>query len=156
MKQHIAALILLLALTAASSAQQPQQAITKENARTAIATFRQEPLSERGREAASIILRFAKESPDVAVAFSPLAMPWLNSKPSPNHSDALLAAYMTGTIRSQLDKGVAMNDPVAGAEQVIETYQFLQKTDPSFHVPGVEKLVELKASGKLKEFVGVK
>ena len=105
---------------------------------------------------ASVILRFAEESPDVEVEISPQALPWLNVKPSPEHSAILLTAYMAGTIRSQLERGVTKNDSLAGAEQVIETYQQLKKIEPGLRIAEVKTLIDVKHRGKLKEYLEAK
>lgn len=144
------------ALAADPPAQPAPQTITKEIARKAIVLFRQEPVSERGKGAASLLIHFARESPDVEVTMSSSALPWLVTKRPSEYSSTLLVAYIAGSVRSQLDSGATKNDPVAGAEQVIETYHLLQKTDPTFKMEEVEKLIELKTSGKLKEHIEAK
>ena len=53
----------------------------------------------------------------------------------------------------QRDDAVVQHDPVAGAGQVIETYQLIRTTDLSFRMPEVDKLVDLQTQGKLKEYV---
>jgi hypothetical protein len=140
--------VLLLGIWAASTlaadppAQPAPQTITKDIVRKAIAVFRQEPASENGKAAASTILHFAQESPDVEVTMSHTALPWLSVRPVPKYSNTLLAAYIAGSVRSQLDSGANKNDPVAGAEQVIETYLLLKKAEPDFLIAEVEKLID--------------
>ena len=156
MKHCLAALALFPAVAVAAPAQPLKPPVTKDMARKAIALFREEPASEAGRGAASIILRFAEESPDVEVVIAPPFLPWFADKPAMKHGDTLMAAYLAGTILSQLDSGAAKFDPVAGAEQVIETYEKLKKAKPDLRIPSVETLIELKAQGKLKEHLSFK
>jgi hypothetical protein len=156
MRLYLAALALFLSLLVGAPAQSPKSPITKDNVRQAIALFREDPTSERGRGAASIIVHFAEESADVEVVISPSVLPWLGSKPTPKYSDTLLAAYLAGTVRSQLESGVTKSDPVAGVEQVIETYLKLKKTEPNLRVPVVETFIQLKTQGKLKEHLETK
>jgi hypothetical protein len=140
-------------LAADPPARPAPQGVSKDAARQAIAIFRQEPVSDRGREAAATIFRFAQGSPDVEVVKSKNALPWLATRALTKYNSVLLTAYIAGSVLSQLDSGLTRNDPVAGAVQVIETYQLIQKTDPTFRMPEVEKLVDLQTQGKLKEYV---
>jgi hypothetical protein len=152
MKRSLAiVLALVIALAAGAPAEEPKEIITKDMIRKVIAIFREEPGSERGRGAASLIVRFAEESPEVEVSVSPAVLPWMKANPAPKYGDILLAAFMAGTIRSELDRGVVKSDAVAGTEQVIETYQKLKKTNPTLRIPEVETFIQLQAQGKLKE-----
>ena len=137
----------------AAAAQPAKPAVTKEAVQKAIAIFRQEPTSERGFMAEAIIMRFADKSPDTEVRISREFVPWIAQKPYPKHINELVIAYMAGTIRSQLEHGRHKNDAVAGAEQVVETYQQIRKVDPGFHDAYAEKLTTLKANGKLKDYI---
>lgn len=156
MKHWIIALIILLGHPIASPGQQSKQPISKDAVLKAIALFREEPASEQGRGAASIILRYGQESAVVEVVISPKFLPWLGAKPTPKHSDTLMAAYLAGTTRAQLESGRTKNDAVAGTEQVIETYQKLKISDPSLRIPDVEKFIQLKAQGKLAGYLNAK
>jgi hypothetical protein len=147
----IIALLFVVATSLLSRADEPKEAVTKDVALKAIATFREEPMSERATVAAAILVRFARESPDVAVTASPALIPWMEAKPLPKESSILLTAYIAGSVRAQLESGHMKNDAVAGEEQVIETYQKLQQTTPTLHIDSVEKLVDLQKQGKLKE-----
>ena len=127
--------------------------VTKHGVHNAIAVFRAQPTTQFGRVAAAMIFRFAETSPDTEVVISTKFTPWTAHKPYPKHTDELAIAYLAGTIRSQLEHGTHKNDPVAGAEQIIETYQQLRKAEPSFRDAYCEKLIELKAKGKLKPYI---
>ena len=150
--KFLAALILLAAVLP-SRGQQSDDKVTKEVALKSIATFREDPESERAHVAAAIIVRFARESPDVEVTAGKRYLPWMDTQPIPKASSILLAAYIAGSVRSQLESGQAKNDPLAGEEQVIETYRKLQQTNPDLRIEAVEKLIELQKQGKLKEYL---
>jgi hypothetical protein len=141
---------------ATSQAQQATENVTKDVALKSISTFRDDPLSERGHVAATIIVRFARESPDVQVTAGKLFLPWMDTQPIPPESSTLLAAYIAGSVRSQLENSKTKNDPLAGEEQVIETYHQLQQAKPGLHIDAVEKLIELKKQGKLKDYLDSK
>lgn len=143
-------LVLALLVTLVLHAPGQSKPIFKEDALKAIAVFREAPDSPQGQEAAATIVRFAHESANVELQLSPKLTPWLAVKPEPMHSKLLLAAYMAGSIRSQLDSGIKKHDPVAGVKQVIETYQLLQKTDPGYRVEVVERFIQQKAEEKLQ------
>jgi hypothetical protein len=143
--------LILLAITLPSPAQQSEDKVTKEVALKSIATFREDPESERAHVAAAIIVRFARESADVEVTAGKRYLPWMETQPIPKESSTLLAAYIAGSVRSQLESGKTKNDPLAGEEQVIETYRRLQQTKPDLHIDAVEKLIDLQKQGKLKD-----
>jgi hypothetical protein len=149
----LGALIFLAAVVLPLRGQQSDDKVTKEVALKSIATFREDPESERAHAAALLVVRFAKESPDVKVTAGKRYLPWMDTQPIPKPSSILLAAYIAGSVRSQLESGKAKNDPLAGEEQVIETYQKLQRTNPDLRIEAVEKLIELQKQGKLKEYL---
>ncbi len=126
--------------------------VSKEDVRRAIAIFRRDPLNAQGEMTRPIIFMFAKESPDVEVSLIQNHLLWFDNKSLPDGSrQVLLAAYMAGTIQSQLDSGKTKHDPLAAAEQVIATYRQLQKADPRLKVREIEDLADLQKRGKLAE-----
>ncbi len=139
-------------LAATTRAQTPEPTVSKETVRQAIAIFRQNPTGAQAELARSVIVRFARESPDVTISMVPKALPWLDDPKVPKDiGGTLLAAFVAGDTQSQLDQGKAKDDPVAGTEQVIATYRQLQKAQPSLKVPGVEELIDLQKQGKLAD-----
>ena len=152
-KLFLVAALLLLNLASAFAAQSTLPPVTKHGVRNAIAVFRAQPTTQFGHVAAAMIFHFAETSPDTQVVISDKFTPWTAHKPYPKHTDELAIAYLAGTIRSQLEHGTRKNDPVAGAEQIIETYQQLRKAEPGFRDAYCEKLIDLKAKGKLKDYI---
>ncbi len=132
---------------------EPGDSISKETVLKAIAAFRRDPTSELGRGSSAIILRFANDSPDVLVTLSPKSMPWIEDKPPVAEGPLLLAAFIAGNVRSQLARGTAKDDSLAGVEQVIETYRQLQRANPQLKIPSVERLVDLAERDKLREYL---
>ena len=149
--RSLAALLLLVLGTLPAAGAEPADPITKAAVLKAIATFRREPASERGRESAEVILRFANDSPDVLVTLSPQALPWTEETPPPREGRVLLAAFVAGNVRAQLARGAAKDDSLAGVEQVIETYRQLQRANPRLKIPSVEHLIELAERDQLRE-----
>ena len=131
----------------------PAPTITKDIALKAIAAFRRDPASELGRGSAAIIVQFAEKSPDVDIKVTERVTPWIMAKPPSKHGPTLLAAFIAGNTRSQLESGVGKDDPLAGVTQVIETYRQLQRTDPQLKLPEVEKLIDLQTRGKLRAYL---
>ena len=153
MKIPATILIAFSLLFSVSLADDTPKPITKDIARKAIEVFRADPLSKLGEGAASVILKFAEESPDVKVEIGMKVLPWFKSTPPVPHSQQLLGAFIAGNARSQLDSGNAGNDSYAGVLQVIATCRQIQKAEPGFKVPEVEKLIELSTRNKLKEYL---
>jgi hypothetical protein len=156
MKSFLTVLALILAAAMPAPAQTPKQAIPKDDVLKAIADFRADPNSDSGHGAAAVIVRFAQDSPSVRVSGSAVLQPWMAAKPPPKHNRLLLVAYIAGSVRSQLASGQTKDDPMAGEEQVFETYQKLQQATPDLHIPEVEKLLDLKKQGKLQEYLEAK
>ncbi len=141
--------ILILSCLFPASGQETDPLISNETALKVIEIFRQDPLSVKGKGAAALILRFTEESKDVVVQLSARNVPWLSTRMDTDAKSRLLAAYLAGSVKSQLTKKNRKDDPLAGAEQVIESYQKMRKTNPSLTVPSVEEWIKLKSAGKL-------
>ncbi|MBS0658617.1 MAG: hypothetical protein JSR82_10285 [Verrucomicrobia bacterium] len=138
------------------SAPAAEPLITEQMARRAIARFRADPTSQDGREAALEIMRFADKSPLVNVIISPKSVPWIGEKIEMKHNSLLLAAFVAGNVRSQMDSGNRKDDPVAGVRQALETYRKIREQVPDFRVASLEKFAELEATGKLTEYLAEK
>ena len=123
---------------------------TKEQVLKAIAAFRRDPLAARTDGTSALILNFAEASPDVQVEMGPKVLPWMNEPVNDKYGEVLMAAFVAGDVRSQLESHRAKDDAMAGALQVIDTYQQLRKKDPSVRSVSVEKWIALQAQGKLR------
>ena len=151
-KRTVQAVLFVALATATGRAQTPAPPISKEAIRQAIAAFRQNPASPQAENARPLILKYAESSTDIQIAITPKVLPWLNNGQIALGVRAdLLAAYVAGNTQSQLDKGKAGDDPLAGTEQVIATYRQMQKADPALKIPEVEQLVDLQRQGKLAD-----
>ena len=152
MRKRIVALVVVVLVSCTGVRAKPSGSIDRDTVRKAIIIFRRTPANQQGSMVRPIILRFARESPDVEVVVSPKVMPWIgDSKAHVQARAVLLTAYVAGNVRSQLDQRKTKDDPMAGTEQVIDTYRQLQLTEPRLRIMEVEKLIELQRHGKLAQ-----
>lgn len=56
------------------------------------------------------------------------------------------------SLRSQLKKGKAVDDPLAGWTAMFGVYDRIKHGMPDSQSPGMEKLLKLKADGKLAAY----
>src|ERR1700730_18351626 len=78
-------------------------AVTKELALKAITAFREDPTSDRGHAARSVIVNFSHDSPDVIIKVTPKNYPISEIKPASEEERlTLLAAFIAGNLDSQL------------------------------------------------------
>lgn len=147
--------LVVLSFQAGAPAQSSEPPIDKETVRKAITIFRRTPANQQGSMVRPIILRFAQESPEVAIVVPSLIIPWIEGAKARNEAKAaLLTAYVAGDLQSQLDQRKPKDDPLAGAAQVIATYRQLQQTEPQLRINEVEKLIDLQKQGKLAKHLG--
>jgi hypothetical protein len=131
--------------------------ISKDVAPKAIAIFRDDPLSEDGRAAAAIIIRFIDNSHDVVVSLNEKAFPVFGAPGvSQKEKSLLLAAFAAGNLDSQLLRGVRKDDAYAGDLQLIQTYRQLQKKNPKLKIEAIEKMAERERRGELKRYLSSK
>jgi hypothetical protein len=132
-------------------------AITKEIALKAMMIFRDDPLSEDGRAAATLIITFVDKNHDVLVALNKKVFPVFNAPGvSQKETSLLLAAFAAGNVDSQLLRGVKKDDAYAGDLQLIQTYRQLQKKNPKLKIAAVEKMAEMEQRGELKRYLSSK
>jgi hypothetical protein len=130
--------------------------VTKELAIKAITVFREDPNSDLGHAARSVIVSFSHDSPDVVIKFTPKNYPISEIKCSEEERLTLLTAFIVGNLDSQLLRGSRKDDAYAGDLQLIQTYRQLQKRNPKLRIQAIEKLAELEAQGKLKAYLSSK
>ena len=141
---------ILLFVSVANSGQ-----ITNDDALKSIAIFDKSPLNEDGKQAASIILRFASESEEVTIALSAAILPWIKNKDknTSQFNTILLSAYIAGNVKSQLLKKTASDDPFGGYVQVLKTYDQIQQAHPDFKIEEIEEFEKHQQNGTLKDYV---
>ena len=153
MKRKLMIFILVISLCSVAQAGQ----ISKDAALKAIANFENAPLGDDGKDAAAIITRFATESKEVYITISMKILTWLKNDdetdPYYQFRAVLLAAYLSGNVKSQLIQGAAKDDPYAGLLQVLRTYNQLKIADSGFKLSEIETLQDLKNNNRLKAHI---
>lgn len=137
-----------------SPAAEPVLPISKETVRSAIALFRQDPQSPRGRAAGEIVRSFAEKNDGVSVEVTSKLAPFLSNTKIPQEDRTLLLdAFIVGNVDSQILRNEKKDDPYAGVSEVIQTYRQMQKRDPTLNLPEIENFIELEKRGELKKYV---
>jgi hypothetical protein len=151
-------LLLCVFLFGASIEAREDVPITRDLVVKAIAFFRQDPTSEMGRAARSVVVRFSHDSPEILIVFKPKNYPISEISPaSEEEKQVLLAAFIAGNTDSQLRPGHAKKeDSYAGDLQLIRTYRQLQQKNRKLKIPAIEKMAELESRGELKHYVSSK
>ena len=110
--------------------------------------FLEDPLQEKGKEVAKLLVFYTMETPKAAVMLGKPEMTWIGKKED-DRSLLLFAAYVSGNTRSQLLSGVKQNDRYSGLVTLFAVYQRLQDKDKKFKIAEVEELRQRHADGKL-------
>ena len=151
---HVLVPLFILLTLASGYCAQDDSKITKEDVLNAIPWFRADPLSDKGRTAAAIVVRYVDKSHDVTVKIGKKTLPTMEAKGlSERERLALLSAFVIGNADSQLLRGKKGDDSYAGDLELIETYRYLQRRNPKLKVPEIERLIDLEKSGQLKKYV---
>jgi hypothetical protein len=143
----------LLFLTFTLDTHAQTRTLTKSEALKVIDSFIKAPVGPKGQIAAAAILQFAEASEDVTIEFTPKAVPWVKEGKSSETSRILLAAWVAGNVRAQIEKKKNANDSYAGELQVLETYKMLKEKNQNLSIPEVEKLIKLEEKGELKKYL---
>jgi hypothetical protein len=107
--------------------------------------------------ASNTILKFALESDDVVVDLGPDSVPWCDVKKGlPDVSNSgqrglLFAAYVSGSVRAQLDSGKQDPNPLAGWVAMLRVYRAV-KVREGIKIPEVEPLLSRQMNGTLEAY----
>ena len=107
--------------------------------------------------ASNTILKFSLESDAVVVDLGTDSVPWCDVKKGladlPNSGDRglLLAAYLSGSVRTQLETGKQDPNPLAGWTAMLRVYRNLKMRE-GVRIPEVEGLLAHEADGTLPAF----
>ncbi|MGH7939176.1 MAG: hypothetical protein ACRD5Z_15340, partial [Bryobacteraceae bacterium] len=108
----------------------------------------------RGRAAGEFVRNFAEKDDSTIVRITPKVAPFVNDlKLGEEMRTVLLDAFVVGNVDAQFLRDEKKDNPEAGVEAVIETYQELKKKSPTLVIPEVEKFIELKKGGKLEKYL---
>src|SRR5262245_35128714 len=102
-------------LLAADPATQPAASATdKATIRAVIDYFLKSPANDqRARQ----IMKFAQDSDDVLISLDSMVVTWMRHQPKYEQADMLLAVFVGGNVRSQLESGKTTDDSYAGLQE---------------------------------------
>lgn len=109
--------------------------------------------------ASNIILRYVLESDDVVVDLGNDAVPWCDVKkgladlPNSGERGLLLAAYLAGSVKAQLDSGRQNANPYPGWLAMLRIYRSV-KIREGITIPEVEGLLARQIDGSLESYAG--
>lgn len=154
MKRRAFALLIGVLLLAGKGDALAAKTVSRDTALSAIDTFQKDPSSKEGIAAMKTFMAFAKSSDAVKIYLSKDLVPWLKGQDAEDADtrSLLLAAYVAGNIKSQLNKGISADDPYAGWIQVIQTYDQLHMINPTVKLPEIDKLKEKEKNGSLHAY----
>jgi hypothetical protein len=129
----------ILSLTAPKSTEQASAAVAK---------------------ASTLILRYAIDSDDVVVDLGAESVPWcdvkkgLSERSNAGQRGLLLAAYVSGSVKAQLQSGKQDPNPFAGWVAMLRVYRAM-KVREGIDIPEIEGLLARQANGSLEAYAAV-
>lgn len=151
MKYAIVALLAIACLTPFASAQDNDEIdwanLKPETVLRAINYFEAEPLGEDSDTAMAVIMRFTDASPNVLVGINVSLMPWMKESKEVKNSEKLLAAFVAGNIRPQLQDGVNKDQPVDGVISMCRVYTAMRKAEAIEEIPALKEWSKLDRTG---------
>lgn len=127
-------------------------AVTKAQAQEAIAHFFAHPSGKMPNPDLAAVLQFSQSSDQVDVKIDEAVLPWVR-EPKRDETAVLLGAYLAGNVEAQLNAGRKGDQARAGLTRAFQVYEVLHKEHPDFTSPGLLKLKELDAQGKLDDYL---
>jgi hypothetical protein len=110
-------------------------------------------------EASNIILRYVLESDDVVVDLGTDSVTWcdvtkgLSDLPHSGERGLLLAAYLAGSVKAQLESGRQNASPYPGWVAMLKIYRSV-KIREGISIPEVETLLARQMDGTLESYAG--
>jgi hypothetical protein len=118
------------------------------------------PEAEAGAEVArdsNTILAYALESDDVLVDLGPDSVPWCDVKKglsdlsNSGERGLLLAAYISGCVKAQLQSGKQDANPLAGWVAMLRVYRAV-KVREGVKIPEIEALLAMQMNGSIDAY----
>ena len=122
---------------------------TTQQAQAAIDAVLTDPLAAEKDGHAATVMSFAEQSPDVSVIIDAELLPFANDRQNP-HARLLLASFVAGNVKSQLDSGKNKDDSYAGMQSLFKAYRAIRSTKQDYKVESIDKLEAMDNQGKLK------
>ncbi|WFB35702.1 hypothetical protein P3T73_16240 [Kiritimatiellota bacterium B12222] len=112
-----------------------------QNIFEAINIFRKDP---HNKAAQVRIATYSMDSEAILINMTEKTAPWIAEEKDPSPaSSILMLAFIAGNIDAQLIQGKAQDQSVAGARQVIQTYQLLRKENNLESIQEIETWIAL-------------
>ena len=161
---RVSVLLLALALPLAAAA-----AVTRDQVLEAIRTFEanaagdlagSKPESDKNTavaKASNTILKYSLESDDVVVDLGPDAVPWCDVKKglselsNSGERGLLLAAYLSGCVKAQLNSGKQDPNPYQGWVAMLRIYRAIKMRE-GVSIPEADGLLVRQNDGSLEAF----
>jgi hypothetical protein len=144
---------LLVVFASAGNAQKKDNKgpeITDQIFRQTSSLLLDDPLNRSARDWSRLILLYALQpSKTVVVGLGPEELHWIGLEENDSRSVLLLAAYVSGNLRSQLNSGVKRNDRYSGLLTLFRVYRALREQNKGFRIADVNDLLNLHTENKL-------
>jgi hypothetical protein len=144
---------LVIAATWGASASAVEKVPTSQRCLQAIAAFAADPAGPRALDEGKIIIAFAQGNDAVTVNLDEKLAPFITDPLAAEVKARLLAAYVAGNVKAQLEKGKPGDQPYPASLFLIKTYGQLKAADPRLSSPATEKLAALEKKGQLKKYL---
>lgn len=127
----------------------PSEARVRKN----IENLLRNPMSDSAREAGAQIIEYAGKSSDYHIELKVGYMPWVKDRGLPKGSQMLLAAFVAGNLREQMQKNSSRPEPYAGVKAALEVYEKMKRSDDSFRIAAAEKFLAMERQGALRAHI---
>jgi hypothetical protein len=131
------------------------------NAMGSVATLKStDDASAAVAKASNTILKYALESDDVVVDLGTDSVPWFDMKkgasglPNSGQRGLLFAAYLSGSVKEQLQTGKQDPNPLAGWVAMLRVYRAMRVRE-AVRIPEVEALLARQMDGSLEAYAAV-
>ena len=115
----------------------------------AIALMEIDPGKVELRPAQGLILQYANSSTNITVTMDPGFFPWMSRNPKPRNAHILLAAYVAGNIRPQIENQTNRNHPIEGMLFMCNAYKQLRKRLQVDRIPELERWKKMDRKGAI-------
>lgn len=133
-----------VAVGAETSETDSSEPVTPKLARKAISIIENDPLGEAGEAAVAAIIQFSFESEEVLIQIDEEITSLLALSTENKHGKLLLAAFIAGNVKAQLETGVCEDRREAGIAQLIATYNYLKSNANMEPIEALEESIKDK------------
>ena len=128
-----------------------------ETVLNAISILEIDPTGKKAAAAMAVVMNFTEASENVLVILNSGYFPWLDRKAKPDLADGqLLAAFVAGNVRPQLQKQVNKDHAAEGLDFMLRTYAKLRAKKLVKKIPECEKWSKLDMAGLRKLVIEIR